>query len=104
MRVLTLNINNLRNITSARIEPGPGLNCIVGDNGAGKTSILEAMAVLSKGRSFRPGHLTSLIGPESVKGTGSYYLEEGPEGEEAARNQAATMIVEGILNLVVEEW
>ncbi|MGD9020329.1 MAG: DNA replication/repair protein RecF [Lysobacterales bacterium] len=64
MRVLSLNINNLRNISSAQIEPGPGLNCIVGDNGAGKTSILEALAVLSKGRSFRPGQTSSLIGPE----------------------------------------
>ena len=63
MRVLSLNINNLRNISSARIEFDPGLSCFTGDNGAGKTSILEALAVLSKGRSFRPGHVTSLIGP-----------------------------------------
>ena len=65
MQVLSLNINNLRNLTSVQIEPDPGLNCFSGDNGAGKTSILEALAVLSKGRSFRPGHVASLIGPES---------------------------------------
>jgi len=64
MWVKTLNISNLRNITSTQIEAGPCLNCFTGDNGAGKTSILEALAVLSKGRSFRPGHISSLIGPQ----------------------------------------
>ncbi|RLB61319.1 MAG: DNA replication and repair protein RecF, partial [Deltaproteobacteria bacterium] len=46
MRVKTLSINNLRNIVSAQIDLDPCLNCFVGDNGAGKTSILEALAVL----------------------------------------------------------
>lgn len=65
MRVKSLNINNLRNIVSTHIEPDPCLNCFTGDNGAGKTSILEALSVLSKGRSFRSGQISSLIGPES---------------------------------------
>src|SRR5690606_39930592 len=33
--------------------PGPGLNLLVGDNGAGKTSVLEAIHLLAYGRSFR---------------------------------------------------
>lgn len=40
------------------------MNCFIGGNGAGKTSILEALAVLSKGRSFRTGQISSLIGPD----------------------------------------
>ena len=64
MRVKSLNINNLRNVVSTQIEPDPCLNCFIGDNGAGKTSILEALSVLSKGRSFRSGQVSSLIGPE----------------------------------------
>jgi DNA replication and repair protein RecF len=65
MWVKSLNINNLRNIEATQIEPDPSLNCFTGDNGAGKTSILEALSVLSKGRSFRSGQISSLIGPES---------------------------------------
>ena len=65
MRVKSLNINNLRNLVSTHIEPDSCLNCFIGDNGAGKTSILEALSVLSKGRSFRSGQISSLIGPES---------------------------------------
>jgi len=64
MRVKSLNISNLRNISSTQINPDPCLNCFTGSNGAGKTSILEALAVLSKGRSFRSGQISSLIGPE----------------------------------------
>lgn len=63
MRVKTLSINNLRNIESALIEPDPVLSCFIGENGAGKTSILEALVVLSKGRSFRSGQVSTLIGP-----------------------------------------
>lgn len=63
MRVKSLNIKNLRNITSTQINFDPCLNCFIGDNGAGKTTILEALSVLSKGRSFRSGQITSLIGP-----------------------------------------
>jgi len=63
MRVKSLSINNLRNILSAQIDLNPCLNCFIGDNGAGKTSLLEALAVLSKGRSFRSGQTSSLIGP-----------------------------------------
>jgi DNA replication and repair protein RecF len=65
MRVKSLNISNLRNLVSTNIEPDPCLNCFIGGNGAGKTSVLEALAVLSKGRSFRSGQISSLIGPES---------------------------------------
>ena len=64
MRVKSLIINNLRNISSTQINFDPCLNCFIGDNGAGKTSILEALSVLSKGRSFRSGQISSLIGPE----------------------------------------
>jgi hypothetical protein len=46
----------------------------------------------------------TIVGPERIKGTGSFFLEDGPEAEEQARLDAATQIVQGILNLVVEEW
>ncbi len=65
MRVKSLSINNLRNIESTQINLDPCLNCFIGDNGAGKTSVLEALAVLSKGRSFRSGQISALIGPQS---------------------------------------
>ena len=67
MRVKSLDISNLRNLAAIRIEPDSCLNCFTGDNGAGKTSVLEALAVLSKGRSFRSGQISALIGPAHTR-------------------------------------
>jgi hypothetical protein len=46
----------------------------------------------------------SLVGPRDLRGTASYRIEDGAAGEAAAREQAAKQIVDGILNLVIEEW
>jgi len=53
VRLSALRIENLRNIESTQIEPGPGLNLFIGANGAGKTSLLEAIYLLSHAHSFR---------------------------------------------------
>ncbi len=53
MRVTRLEIGNLRQLEMVRLQPGPGLNLITGDNGAGKTSLLEGLHLLAYGRSFR---------------------------------------------------
>lgn len=56
-----LDISGFRNIERLRINPDPNLNVIVGDNAAGKTSVLEAVYYLSRVRSFRTQHLNHLI-------------------------------------------
>ena len=48
-----LQIVNLRNIVSQQIDGLSGVNVFLGNNGAGKTSILEAIHTLGSGRSFR---------------------------------------------------
>ncbi len=66
MRVTALTIENFRNLASVRLQPGPALNLLHGDNGAGKTSVLESLLVLAKGRSFRSGGIAPLIGPNEA--------------------------------------
>jgi len=58
-----LKIENLRNLVQVEIEPDPRLNFLFGANGAGKTSALESVVVLSRGRSFRTSQAGELIGP-----------------------------------------
>jgi DNA replication and repair protein RecF len=53
MPLAELRIENLRCIESATLDFSPQLNLIAGENGAGKTSILEAVFLLGRGRSFR---------------------------------------------------
>ncbi len=53
MRVTRLELGNLRRFDRAALLPGPGLNLLTGSNGAGKTSVLEALHLMAYGRSFR---------------------------------------------------
>jgi DNA replication and repair protein RecF len=46
-------MNRVRRFDSVELSPARGINLITGDNGAGKTSILEALHVMAYGRSFR---------------------------------------------------
>lgn len=56
-----LSLTQFRNIHTLEISPTAGINFIVGENGSGKTSILEAIYLLGMGRSFRSRTLKSLI-------------------------------------------
>jgi DNA replication and repair protein RecF len=53
LQINRIKIENLRNITEAAISPHNRLNIIIGNNGAGKTTILEAIYLLARARSFR---------------------------------------------------
>lgn len=61
MYLKKVHIKNFRNITSAELELGDGFNYIVGDNGAGKTSLLEAISYVARGKSFKTSTTRSLI-------------------------------------------
>src|SRR5215471_14999472 len=61
MSLAELRIADLRCLESATLEFSPELNLIAGENGAGKTSILEAIFLLGRGRSFRTRSSERLI-------------------------------------------
>jgi DNA replication and repair protein RecF len=56
-----LEISQLRNIQSAALELGSGFNLVFGNNGSGKTTVLEAVHLLAVGRSFRSHLQKSLV-------------------------------------------
>jgi DNA replication and repair protein RecF len=53
MDVTRLDIRQLRRFRDVTLAPAAGLNLITGENGAGKTSVLEALHLMAYGRSFR---------------------------------------------------
>lgn len=61
MKLAQLQIQNLRNINSIRLNLHPNLNIIEGSNGSGKTSFLEAIYLLGSGHSFRTREISPLI-------------------------------------------
>lgn len=68
MTITSLHINNFRNLTSVQIKPvHHGLNIITGNNGSGKTSILEAIFYLGHGKSFRSSIANRMINHHADK-------------------------------------
>jgi DNA replication and repair protein RecF len=56
-----MEVRDLRNVKQAALELAPGLNVLVGRNAQGKTSLLEAVGLLARGRSFRTEQTETLI-------------------------------------------
>lgn len=53
MRLEHLALTDFRNYVELELEPQPGLNVFIGPNAQGKSNLLEAIAVLGVGKSFR---------------------------------------------------
>ena len=93
MTVSRLQVHHWRNLQPLSLEPSPGLNILVGDNGSGKTSLLEAIYLLGVGRSFRTLKAKRLIqdGQQSTTifaATGSGHalgIQKNSDGTTSAR-------------------
>lgn len=54
-------ITNFRNLSAVKLELNPEFNIFYGNNGSGKTSLLEALYYLGMGRSFRSPLVSRII-------------------------------------------
>ena len=61
MSISQLSLTNFRNLKSTTLDLHPSINMISGDNGSGKTSLLESIQVLCEGCSFRTHQLKQCI-------------------------------------------
>ena len=61
MNIQSLHLTDYRNYSSARFDFCPGVNVIWGENGRGKTNILESLYMLSGSRSWRGGKTEDFI-------------------------------------------
>jgi len=75
MSIKKIDMISFRNHKHINLEFGSGINVIWGENGSGKTSILEAIYLLSIGRSFRTNRLLETINNESqqMQISGNFY-------------------------------
>ncbi len=64
MQIQSLQIGQLRNISSCQLQLSKQLNIFYGDNGAGKSSLLEAIYTLGNGRSFRTSRHAKVVQAE----------------------------------------
>ena len=60
MFVSRLSLSDFRSYADAVVAPGPGLVILTGENGAGKTNLLEAVSLLAPGRGLRGANLREM--------------------------------------------
>jgi DNA replication and repair protein RecF len=80
MYLKKLSLTNFKNYTQADLEFSPKINCIVGNNGVGKTNILDAIHYLSLTKSF-----FNNIDSASIRHDEDFFLIQGlfvKDGEE----------------------
>jgi DNA replication and repair protein RecF len=56
-----LRVRDLRNLGRVDLEPAPRVNVVAGNNGQGKTSLLEAVYFAATSRSFRTHQAAELV-------------------------------------------
>ncbi|MBA6263304.1 MAG: DNA replication/repair protein RecF [Colwellia sp.] len=61
MSIEKLTVFDFRNLASDPIELNDNINFIIGDNGSGKSSLLEAIFYLGHGKSFRTSQVENLV-------------------------------------------
>ncbi len=81
MKLRRLSLVNFKNIASASPEFSGGLNCFVGENGAGKTNILDAVHYLSMCRSS-----LGMTDRQSLRHGEDFFVIEGEYTDDAGHN------------------
>ena len=79
MWLKSIEIQNFRNYEETRVQLADGLNVLEGRNGSGKTNFLEAVGLLSHGKSIRIRNMEDLIkdGEEQAQLRGIFENEHG---------------------------
>lgn len=72
MRLKTLSILNYKNISEATLELSPKINCFIGNNGVGKTNLLDAVYFLSFTHS-----MFSTIDSQMMKHDADFFMLQG---------------------------
>ena len=72
MYLKKLSLINFKNIAQTDLELGEGINCFTGDNGAGKTNVVDAVYVLSMCKSA-----TGMTDGQCIRHGDNFYVVEG---------------------------
>ena len=128
MHLLSVSAYAFRNIDEITLNLGTGFNLIYGDNGAGKTALLEAIYLIARSRSFRTtklknivktnskeacvraevgsdsGHIRSLAVAKSLNGTSIIRIdgESVKRSSDLARLLPVQILLPGVIDLILD--
>ena len=79
MRLASLSVRDFRNLAEVELAPSPRATILVGENGQGKTNLLEAIFLLATLKPLRPARLADLVrfGAAEAQVAGDF---DGPGG------------------------
>ena len=85
---------SFRNLASVAIEPSPRFNVVSGENGQGKTSLLEAIYVACTSRSFRATRLNEIVAHgQEIASVRARIVEAGDEREQSVGLRGGARVV-----------
>jgi DNA replication and repair protein RecF len=91
-----LSISKIRNLDSVSLKPSTGFNLIYGQNGSGKTSLLESIYLLGRGKTFRSNSKAPIIQNDSDECVIFAELNDGQKlGFSRARSGSQRMLIDG---------
>lgn len=82
MRLKKLSLLNFKNIARQDLTLCPGVNCLVGDNGTGKTNVVDAVYYLSMCKSSLP-----MTDTQSILHGEEFFMIEGQYVSDAEKNE-----------------
>lgn len=82
MYLKRLSLLNFKNVAHEELRLCPGVNCFVGDNGAGKTNIMEAVYYLSMCKSS-----LGMTDGQSIRHGADFFVVEGSYLTDAGRTE-----------------
>jgi DNA replication and repair protein RecF len=78
MALTRITLAGFRNHAATRLDDTRAFNLLVGDNGAGKTNVLEALSLLAPGRGLRRAALADMAGQGAARGAdGGFAVSAG---------------------------
>ena len=83
MYLKKISLLNFKNIPQEELALCPGINCLVGDNGAGKTNIIDAVYYLSMCKSS-----LAMTDGQSVRHGADFFLAEGQYLTDAGKTES----------------
>ncbi|MDX1552005.1 MAG: AAA family ATPase, partial [Marinobacter sp.] len=84
MALVKLQTEHFRNLAPAPVSFSPSINLLYGENGSGKTSVLEAIGYLGLGRSFRVSRHQAVVSHGQSKLTVFGGLDKGLSDDKGA--------------------
>lgn len=98
-RILSIGVRGFRNLGALSLTPGPAFNVLHGDNGQGKSNLLEAIDYVCRLSSFRGAKSEELISSDAAEAVITTHFDDEPLAREhrvhLRRAGARTVAVNG---------